>query len=97
VVTCFLAASENAAGLAIIYLIIFVVAVCLAIAWIIFPFIVISKFNELLKVARGLADDFDDARKRLNAVAEKIESCHRALNETNRALQWIVDEKGKER
>ena len=53
--------------------------------------------HELLKVARGLADGFDDARKRLNAVAEKIESCHRALNETNRALQWIVDEKGKER
>jgi len=94
VVTCFLGASENAAGLAIIYLIIFVVAVCLAIAWIIFPFI---EVHELLKVARGLADDFDDARKRLNAVAEKIESCHRALNETNRALQWIVDEKGKER
>ena len=53
----FLAASENAGegALAIIYLIIVVIAASLAIAWIIFPFIVISKFNELLKVARELA------------------------------------------
>ena len=83
--------------MAIIYLIIVVIAVFLGVAWIVFPFIVISKFNELLKVARELANDFHDARKRLKAVAENLEACHRALNETNRALQWIVDEKGKEK
>jgi hypothetical protein len=96
----FLAAWENATtggALAIISLIIVVIAAALIIAWIIFPFIVISKFNELLKVARELANDFDDARKRLKTVAENLEACHRALNESNRALQWIVDEKGKEK
>ena len=96
---CFLAATENSSqgALTVIYLIIVVIVASLAIAWIIFPFIVISKFNELLKVARELANDFDDARNRLKTVAENLEACRRALNESNRALQWIVDEKSGEK
>ena len=72
----FLAAFENvgAGVLAIIYLIIGVIVVSLTIAWIVFPFIVISKFNELLKVARELANDFEDARNRLKTVAENLEA-----------------------
>jgi hypothetical protein len=74
---CFLAASGNAGvgALAITYLIICVIAVSLAIAWIIFPFIVISKFNELLKVAQELANDFG---------ASQLCSRFQSRRETNR-------------
>ena len=95
----FLAAFENAgagAG-AVIFFIIGLVALVLTIAWIVFPFIVISKFNELLKVAKKLANDLDDARKQLKTVADNLRSCHSALNESNRALQWIVDHKSNEK
>ena len=77
----FVAAFENAGDgvSAVIFLFIVVVGACLAIAWIIFPFI--------------FANDFEDARKQLKTVGENLAVCHRALNESNRALQWIVDDK----
>ena len=56
----------------------------LAVCWIAFPFIVLSKFNELLKVARETADQAEQAA----AALKNLRSAH---NETNKALQYLVD------
>ena len=68
----------------IIYFVLFVIAAFLAVCWIAFPFIVLSKFNELLKVTRQLADQAEQAV----AALKNLKS---AQNETNKALQYLVD------
>lgn len=47
-----LAASSGDPGMAFVSIILFVVAAALAIAWLVFPFIVIEKFNTMAKVQR---------------------------------------------
>ena len=68
----------------IIYFVLFVIAVFLAVCWIAFPFIVLSKFNELLKVTRELVHQAEQAV----AALKNLKSSH---NETNKALQYLVD------
>ncbi len=62
--------------------------IILAFCWLIFPFIVISKCNEILKLLRRIdkrgADDSALASQQLAQI-------HDALAETNKALQWMVD------
>ena len=53
----------------------------LAVLWIIFPVLVLSKFNELLKIER-------EANR---ARAEAGREANRAHTEVAKALQWIVD------
>jgi hypothetical protein len=60
----------------------------LAVAWAIFPFIVISKFNELLKVQRETLKEVRDlatqlARNAANPSATEFDKV--------KALQWMVD------
>jgi hypothetical protein len=66
----FFLADVSAGTQAILYAVLFAIAAFLAVCWIAFPFIVLSKFNELLKVTRQIA---------------------RSLNESNKALQYLVD------
>jgi hypothetical protein len=68
----------------ITYFVLFVIAVFLVVGWIAFPFIVLSKFNEWLKVARQMADQAEQAA----AALKNLKSAH---NETNKALQYLVD------
>jgi hypothetical protein len=75
---------------AILYFIILVVASFLAVCWIAFPVIVLSKLNELLKVARQTADDAERSAAALTGVKS-------ALNETNKALYYLVVVAGLQR
>jgi cytochrome bd-type quinol oxidase subunit 2 len=56
----------------------------LTIAWVIFPFIVISKFNELLKVQRH-------ATLQIQEIAGRIASSNQSALERMKALQWMLD------
>jgi hypothetical protein len=47
------------------YVVIFIIAAFLAGCWIAFPFIVLSKFNELLKVTRQIRSVLNDSNKGL--------------------------------
>lgn len=60
--------------LASLYVFLFIIGAFLAVCWIAFPFIVLSKFNELLKVTRQIA---------------------RSLNESNKGMQYLVDNAGR--
>jgi hypothetical protein len=56
----------------------------LSIFWLILPFIIISKFNELLKVQRHATLQIQDVAARLTAIDQS------AL-ERMKALQWMLD------
>jgi uncharacterized membrane protein len=56
----------------------------LSIFWLILPFIVISKFNELLKVQRHATVQIQD-------VASKVATLNRSALERMKALQWMLD------
>jgi len=79
-----LLADASANTLAILYVVIFIIAAFLAVCWIAFPFIVLSKFNELLKVARSMEEQVE----RMAAALKNLKTAH---DETNNALQWLLD------
>jgi hypothetical protein len=74
--------SESVGGffMLIIGLLVFV----LAILWISFPIIVLSKFNELLKIDREIMKDQREIRAALL-------SANAAQSEIAKALQWMVN------
>jgi hypothetical protein len=69
------AAGDALGGFAAILL--WVVFLVVAILWICFPILVLSKFNELLKVQR--------------AIHAALQSANIARAEIAKALQWMVD------
>ena len=79
-----LADDLSASTLAILYTVLFLIAAFLAVCWIAFPFIVLSKFNELLKVARSVEEQVE----RMAAALKSLKTAH---DETNKALQWLLD------
>ena len=71
-------ADVSAGTLAIFYVVIFIIAAFLAVYWIVFPFIVLSKFNELLKVTRQIRSALNDSNKGLQYL---VDSAGRATAE----------------
>jgi hypothetical protein len=67
-----------------VMMIIAIAILALAICWIAFPLIVISKFNELLKVDREILD----AQRE---IAKELQFVNSSQREVVKALQWIVD------
>lgn len=89
------AITSGAAGFsAVLILVLFGIGLILAICWIAFPFIVIFKFNDLLKLTLK-----QSANQNVHH-AEQIQALvglKTALNETNKALQYLVDNAGPDR
>ena len=56
----------------------------LSIAWLILPFIIISKFNELLRVQRHATLQIQD-------VAARLAALNQSALERVKALQWMLD------
>ena len=56
----------------------------LAVMWLIFPVLVVSKFNELLKIDREIVNDQREIRAALY-------SANAAQSEIAKALQWMVN------
>jgi hypothetical protein len=71
-------AEASAGTLAIIYVVIFIIAAFLAVCWIAFPFIVLSKFSELLKVTRQIRSALNESNKGLQYL---VDSAGRATAE----------------
>jgi len=71
-----IAAGDEFAG-GIVYLLVGLLILALGILWIIFPVLVLSKFNELLKVQR--------------AIHATLQSSNTARAEIAKALQWMVN------
>jgi len=69
------AAGDELGGLGVLLLGLLILA--LGVLWIIFPVLVLSKFNELLKVQR--------------AIHAALQSANTAQAEIAKALQWMVD------
>jgi hypothetical protein len=65
-------------------MIIALAVVAVAVCWIAFPLIVISKFNELLKVDREIMD----AQRQ---IAKELQFVNGSQREIVKALQWMVD------
>ena len=63
-------ANVSAGTLAIFYVVIFIIAGFLAVCWIAFPFIVLSKFNELLKVTRQIRSALNESNKGLRYLVD---------------------------
>lgn len=89
-------ASVFAGGL--IGVVVFVIGIALAIAWLIFPFIVISKCNEMISILRRIDErpeisptELQTAIDELRIAREALEKISEARNETNAALQWMVN------
>ena len=66
-------AEASAGTLAIIYVVIFIIAAFLAVCWIAFPFIVLSKFSELLKVTRQIRSALNESNKGLQYLVDSAE------------------------
>jgi hypothetical protein len=77
-----LAAADDT-GFAILSLIVGIFALILAVAWLIFPFIVISKCNEMIKLLQGISSRSDAAAmasdKASNDLTENISATRRDL------------------
>jgi hypothetical protein len=86
----FLAIDLLPGTMVLFYVLVFLFAAFLTICWIAFPFIVLSKFNELLKVTREISRIADKEVAALTSLKS-------ALNETNKALQYLVDSAGLQR
>ena len=71
-------ADVSAGNLPIFYVVIFIVAAFLAVYWIAFPFIALSKFYELLKVTRQIRSAFNESNKGLQYL---VDSAGRATAE----------------
>jgi hypothetical protein len=56
----------------------------LSIFWLILPFIIISKFNELLKVQRHATTQIQD-------IAAQLAALNQSALERMKALQWMLD------
>jgi predicted PurR-regulated permease PerM len=74
----------NHTGAVIVLLFLVAVAFIIAICWLVFPFIVISKCNELVREAKSVGDIASDIlaeQRRANEMAA----------ERNKAMQWEID------
>ena len=65
-------------------LIVGLLVLALAVMWLIFPVLVLSKFNELLKIDREIMKDQREVRAALL-------SANAAQSEIAKALQWMVN------
>jgi hypothetical protein len=74
----------------IVYSAIFIGLLMIAIAWIIFPFLMLGKANEIIKLLRPIANNTDTILSD-RLIIQHLESIADRLNETNKALQWLVD------
>jgi hypothetical protein len=77
----FLAANSAGSAAGGIFLVISFLGFCVAFAWVIFPFIVISKCNQIIRLLAALQKTFDKNNDR--------------QNETNKALQFFIDDRSK--
>ena len=68
--TCFLALDAGGGTFIIAWLLALILGFFLAICWIAFPFIVLSKFNELLKVTRQLVRSLNETNKGLQYLVD---------------------------
>ena len=60
------------------------VVLVLSVFWLILPFIIISKFNELLRVQRHATIQIQD-------IAAKLATLNQSASERMKALQWMLD------
>jgi uncharacterized protein YoxC len=83
-----------------------IVVLIIAIAWIIFPFMVVARCNKMIALLRAASTNIElqhyDARKlsgelpvQLAQLADILRKTKTAHEETNKALQWIVDNWGE--
>jgi hypothetical protein len=63
-------ADMSVGTLALLYTVIFMMAAFLAVCWIAFPFIVLSKFNELLKVTHSIRRALNENNKGLQYLVD---------------------------
>ncbi len=103
----FLAIDDSTAGFAgagIVVLLIGVVGLIIAIAWIVFPFIVVSKCNEMIKLLTRIESlsksailqhpDEENSRtgnKTGKELLSGVAGIREAGNEISKALQWMID------
>jgi hypothetical protein len=78
------AAGSESVGGSLFILIIGVLGLVLAITWLIFPFLVLSRFDELLKIDREIMKDQREIRAALL-------SANTAQSEIAKAIQWMVN------
>ena len=83
-------ASGEATG-ALVMLFLGVVGLIIAVSWIVFPFIVISKCNEMIKLLSRIDSRPELARSDVESIKAPLTSLREAGSEICKGLQWMID------